>query len=124
MRMHNAQMRRCTSAGQRDGLANAGEVSLTVTSSLGGGSPDSVFPMLWSDNLISLVLRQAAEEVHLVRAPEIKKIAKSRTAGHGLPFPTWSLATLARHLLADTTDTSSAPATPSSWLTPWSFPPQ
>jgi transposase len=39
---------------------------------------------------------------------EIKKIAKSKPAGHGLPFSTWSLAKLADFLVAEGWSTTSA----------------
>ncbi|MGC4982406.1 IS630 family transposase [Streptomyces sp. DT193] len=39
---------------------------------------------------------------------EIKKIAKSKPAEHGLPFPTWSLAKLADFLVAEGWSTTSA----------------
>jgi len=39
---------------------------------------------------------------------EIKKIAKSRPAGHGLPFSTWSLSKLAEFLVAEGWSTTSA----------------
>ncbi len=37
----------------------------------------------------------------LAQRREIKKIAKSRPAGHGLPFSRWSLARLADFLVAE-----------------------
>ena len=39
---------------------------------------------------------------------EIKKIAKSHPANHGLPFSTWSLAKLAEFLVAEAVVTTSA----------------
>jgi transposase len=44
----------------------------------------------------------------LAQRREIKKIAKSRPAGHDLPFSTWSLSKLAEFLVAEGWSTTSA----------------
>ncbi|PBC81224.1 hypothetical protein SAMN05216511_6134 [Streptomyces sp. KS_16] len=52
--------------------------------------------------------RRPAKDLHLPERREIKKIAKSRPAGHGLPFSTWSLAKPADFLAAEGWSTTSA----------------
>ena len=42
-------------------------------------------------SLVSEVQRRPPAEVHAAQRREIKKIAKSRPAEHGLPFSAWSL---------------------------------
>src|SRR5260370_22119164 len=62
-----------------------------------------VVPNFNADGFESLYPRYAGGRppvFTLAQRREIQKIAKSRPAGHGLPFSRWSLARLARFLVA------------------------
>src|SRR5260370_16324699 len=69
-----------------------------------------VVPNFNADGFESLYPRYAGGRppvFTLAQRREIKKIAKSKPAGHGLPFSRWSLAKLADFLVAEGGSTTS-----------------
>ncbi len=88
-------------------LLSAQGMSVTRIARVTFTSPDRVRDVIYNfnaagfDSLYPKYRGGRPPTFTLPQRQEIKKIAESRPAGHGLPFSTWSLAKLADFLVAE-----------------------